>query len=215
MLRCFREDIVIASPTPQIEKFPICLNIQNILRRDRISKWRRSSIHRRIRWQKAVPRLTGFDEVVPNGERGISQFTIDIQCQILGRGVSAVAPCWSEAPIMLASDRVERVILRNYIDGKYEGPLIRNESFASQLGLPTSSDPESAGECSNHNSRNSCEACAVEIKKSSGTLSIHTDLGVEIGRTFIRRVIAAATIVPAYAALKSWRERTLSNQRHG
>jgi hypothetical protein len=158
----------VASPSPQIEKSPTALYVQDILWRERWMLQMRGLAtaakhfwpqHTRTWWSKWVNLI----EVEIGRDWHIAKEAVCVKLQSLSRGFPTIVPNRTNAPIKMSGSDI-RLIHWLYSTCKNEGSFIGNKSFSSELGLSTGGHLQSTGEGSNYNGAERSYSHAVVLK---------------------------------------------------
>jgi len=100
-------------------------------------------------------------------------------------------------------------------DREDKGTLVSDQSLFGQLSLPARSDPQGAGERRYDDGRQRGDGPIVFFNKLSRATTVGEDSATESGWIFFGGVFFVGLMVPLYAALKCWRERSLTRYKGG
>jgi hypothetical protein len=179
------KSVGVASPSPQIEKSPTALNVQDILWRERWMLQMRGLAtgtkhfwpqHTRTGWNIWVNLI----EVEIGRDWHIAKKAVCVNLQSLSRSFPTIVPNRTNAPIKMSGSDI-RLIQWLLSTRKNEGSFIGNKSFSSELGLSAGGHPQSTGEGSNYNGAERSYSRAVVLNELSRTADISRDNGSVTG----------------------------------
>lgn len=207
----------ISRPTPQIKKFSVSLNIQNILwSNGGTGKMRSLTASARHFWPQQSRSWWGSGISISKIKRGghprIAEEAVSIDLHSPSWCISAVLPNGSKPPIELAS--ISWFVKGQQSFRENEGTLIGDKSFSSELRLLASSEPQRAGESGNYKSSERRNTYAVAFDKTSGTGNIRSENGSVTGWLVFGGGIGIGVLLVIYAALKEWRRGTFNSHKN-
>ncbi len=181
-----REYVKIFSPSPQIDKLRSVLCIDNILWSDRRRRYEwRGAPHTDGFWAKhAWARGTdSLSEIKSALERGIADFTCDVEPHSFGRRITCILPNWTNAPVEFVSNRINFPSWRD-TSSEYKRSLVSDQGFFSQLTLTCRCNPQCSCECRNYDSGERSISAVMVLNKLSRTSNINANRGSESGWIF-------------------------------
>lgn len=206
-----RKSILISCPSPEIQKLPLLLDINNVLRRDAWRRNRRSEPARRSHF--GTEKTASYRGVTGKGiigwQKTISQFAIALVDKILRCRVAAVLPDGPKSPIVLVRLGEALLPIRKDRVRENERLLVSNQRLAGEIGLTSSCAPEGEREGSDDHGCESGNRAIVFVDKDSGTLDISPSRARESGWVFFGGIGAVLCMLLCYAAFEGWREKTL------
>jgi hypothetical protein len=208
------EDIVIFDPAPQIDEFSAGLGIQDILRSDcgLIYSRTHSPIERGFWWNHTASGAHGSRSKIKSGRQEcIADHALSIHCHMSSWCIAAVSQYRSKSPTIQAGYLIplKELVCSIRID---ECALVSDQGLFSQLSLSASGNPQGSGERRDNEGAKSGERPVMLLDKLPGTMAIGRDRAAESGWIFFGGVLFVGFLVPLYAGLKCWRER--SGARH-
>jgi hypothetical protein len=141
VLRSVRKHIVIPHPSPQIDKFPTLLNVNNVLRRN--STGSRSQTAEKTangRNKSSCYFIVRVLEAVRWWQRSVPNLATNVHCRVLGWSPTGITPLWSKSPIPMVGNAVRFPVLCKRISGNKRS-FVGNEGVFDQSGLYLDREP--------------------------------------------------------------------------
>jgi hypothetical protein len=133
VLLCIGKNVVITSPSPQIQKLSAELHVLQVLRSQGCGwmQWSEPSVATLLGAEQSASDLTIVYKLIVTRQFGVTQFARGMEREPNGWSFSRVFDGSAEAPIILACLRVPFPITK-YVFENDKSPLIGNQRF--QLG---------------------------------------------------------------------------------
>lgn len=217
VMRGTGKDIVIANPSPQVEKFFPLLNIENVKWGNR-SSWTLGSyaaVNTGFRSDESVPCMRRImPELEIARERRISEFAFSAHCHATGWRLPAILPRWTKPPVIKSGLLVQLPETAQTLR-KYKSPFVCGQCFSGKFRLSAGGDPKSPRECSNDNGRQGCDGRSGIIQIAASAFNVTVNRGTEDGWTFFGGAAAFISLLSGYALFECWRKRAFRKYKNG
>ena len=203
MTRRSGKHVVVPCPSPQVDEFSTVLSIQKILGGNRRLSWR-WGVNSNISLTRPYKSfLFGRDDIVEHvsGRKSrISNFTFGMDHNFFGGSVAAIAPFWTESPIVVGSNWINfPKLTESYRE--YEGGLIGDESLLGKSCLSVCDAGQN--NCKNGNDEGGqCSDCRILADYKTPQAIAIDSRSRENGNTLIRGFIVCLALLATYALLK-------------
>ena len=210
-----REYVLVLCPPPHVYELLVALRVQNVLRRNSGSPWRRHEPPQHgTFWgdKRRAWRDSGPVEIEPFWQRRCSYLTFGEHPHIFSRSVSTVLPLRSEVPNIVASFLVHCPELRGArcVD---KSLFVSDQGFFREPYLPLRCAGQNNCENSNYDSPKKGKKSVVLVNQTQRANALRPDEIKDDEAVLIGVFGGLVGAYLTYALMKAWGDRVFSRQK--